>query len=224
MSVHDQFAPYVSRFITLLQQGADAKLELICKDGKASIHIVHDFGMVVETTSSSETKPAYNDILKKNVKTSQFNRLNKRAEARSEQLRAAIQEQRQLAVNAKIELDKVTLECENAQVLAEEAKVKAAKAKEEALQANLEAMQITHETYKQKVEQASKVNNKTTSTNCFSENVHKESKESCEIKQVTIGKTKPDLNETLPLDISQKDSNYNSNSKITNLSRGKNPI
>ena len=41
---------------------------------------------------------------------------------------------------------------------------------------------------------------------------------------MTIEKTKPDLNETLPLNISQKDSNYNSNSKITNLSRGKNPI
>ena len=73
MSVHDQLAPYLNRFVILLHQNAKAKLELSCEDGKVNVNINHDLGKVVNTTHHAvPSNPAYNDVMKNNVSMSQL--------------------------------------------------------------------------------------------------------------------------------------------------------
>ena len=86
MSIQEQLAPYLNRFVILFHQNASAKLELSYTNGKVSVNIMHDFGVVEKTVPPKKPdQQPYNEVLKKNLKQSQINRLQKRASARAEQ-------------------------------------------------------------------------------------------------------------------------------------------
>ena len=86
MSIQEQLAPYLNRFVILFHQNASAKLELSCTHGKVSVNIMHDFGVVEKTVPPKKPyQQPYNEVLKKNLKSSQNNRLQKRASVRAEQ-------------------------------------------------------------------------------------------------------------------------------------------
>ena len=73
MSAQEHLAPYLNRFILLLQQQAKARLVIACNEGKLHINITPDIGEVYET---SETVPkSYTDVLNKNIRQSQLERL-----------------------------------------------------------------------------------------------------------------------------------------------------
>ena len=85
-----------------------AKVELSCEDGKLFVNLSHDLGEVEETTPQPEpTKPLYNNVLKKSITKSQVNRLQKRANARAEEVIAETKVQQEIAENAKTELKKL---------------------------------------------------------------------------------------------------------------------
>ena len=66
-----------------------------------SVYISHNLGEVeVPHIEKTTNKTAYNDILKKNVNVSQFNRLQKRALARAEEAKVAMTTQQEIASNA----------------------------------------------------------------------------------------------------------------------------
>ena len=75
MAVEAQLAPYLNRFVILLRHNSVAKLELSCSNGKLSVNISHDMGLVEQATS--QPPPSYKEVLKKNLKRSQINRLQK---------------------------------------------------------------------------------------------------------------------------------------------------
>ena len=78
MSIQEQLAPYLNRFVILFHQNASAKLELSCTNGKVSVNIMHDFGVVEKTVPPKKPdQQPYNEVLKKNLKQSQINRLQK---------------------------------------------------------------------------------------------------------------------------------------------------
>ena len=82
MSAQEHLAPYLNRFVILLQQKAKARLELTWNEGKLNINIHHDIGVIHEP---DKTVPqSYTDVLKKNMKQSQIRRLQKRANERAE--------------------------------------------------------------------------------------------------------------------------------------------
>ena len=82
MAVEAQLAPYLNRFVILLSQNSVAKLELSCSNGKLSVNISHDMGLVEQATP--HPPPSYKEVLKKNLKRSQINRLQKRAAERAD--------------------------------------------------------------------------------------------------------------------------------------------
>ncbi len=48
MSAQEQLAPYLDRFVSLVNQHATGKLEISCKDGKITRNITHEIGDVVK--------------------------------------------------------------------------------------------------------------------------------------------------------------------------------
>ena len=85
MSPQEQLNPYLSRFTTLVQQHASAKLEFSCMNGKVTVNLMHDLG-VVEKASPAKTEQQTENgpVLRKNLSLSQIIRLKNRAAARAE--------------------------------------------------------------------------------------------------------------------------------------------
>ena len=123
MSLQDLIAPYLNRFVILFNENATAKLELSCTEGKVHVNIFHDLGAV--NKSLPETPPvkrtAYNEVLKKNIKPSQLNRLHRRAAARAEEVKTN-------TYNQKKDAEKTLEDAEKATHVSELQKVEAAKA------------------------------------------------------------------------------------------------
>ena len=82
MSVQDQLAPYLNRFVFLLNYNENVKLYITYKDGKLMVSFNHDMSIAKEV----------HEHLKKNT-PSQFNRLKKRAQERAEEARHQAREQ-----------------------------------------------------------------------------------------------------------------------------------
>ena len=79
MSAQALIAPYINRIVTLINERSTAKLEICYKAGEVNINISHDLGVVeVPHIEQTPNKTTYNDILKKNVNFSQFNRIQKK--------------------------------------------------------------------------------------------------------------------------------------------------
>ena len=110
MSVQDKLAPYLNRFVTLLNQNESAKLEFCCQNGKVTVNLLHDMGEVEKAFTKDFKKTSqYSDVLKKNVKQSQSNRLHKRATIRAEEAIKARNVQKQLAEEALKDLKKAKI-------------------------------------------------------------------------------------------------------------------
>ena len=130
MSAKDLISPYLNRFVAINEQKSTAKLELCCKDGKVVVNFHHDLGLIEETIPRPQSKlPAYSDILKKGVSTSQLNRLQRRAEARAEKVRSDTELQQKIAENAKMEAEKAVADAEKATIEAKKAMDSAEEAK-----------------------------------------------------------------------------------------------
>ena len=111
MSIQDQIAPYLNRFVLLFNENASAKLEINCSAGKVSVNISHDLGAVVKTTPKHQPEQQqYSDVLKKTIRQSQLNRLKKRADARAEQANVQTQQHNDTAGKAIYEISKVIQE------------------------------------------------------------------------------------------------------------------
>ena len=82
MSAEGYLAPNLNRFVILLRQKSTATLELHCHKGQLKVNFNHDVGFVEEATTNENI--LYSDVLKKNIKASQVNRLRRRAEERAE--------------------------------------------------------------------------------------------------------------------------------------------
>ena len=105
MSVKDQLSPYLNRFVILCQQKSNVKLELCCDNGQVSVNLSHTLG-VVSSTSPYEfpKKEKYSDVLKKkNIGTSQLNRLQRRASERAEEGKKKAKLQQEIGEQAKLE-------------------------------------------------------------------------------------------------------------------------
>ena len=114
---------YISRFVTLIHLKSTAKLEFSRKDGKVTVNICHDLGEVEETNLKQNTEiSSYMDVLKDNVKPSQFHRLQNRACARAEEARITFREQRGITERAVSEVVKSKAEAEEAIPCTEKAK------------------------------------------------------------------------------------------------------
>ena len=103
--------------MVLLHQHSTAKVELSFENGKMSVNLFHDLGVVEDATPEPEPKtrePLYANVLKKNSKQSQFSRLQKRANTRAEEARAETKVQQEIAANARIGCDKATRDAEKA--------------------------------------------------------------------------------------------------------------
>ena len=87
MSVQEQIAPYLNRFVLLLNQNASAKLEINCKEGRGNVIMSHDLRTIAHPNplETQIPRPGYSEVLKKNLPPSQIFRLQKRAAARAEQ-------------------------------------------------------------------------------------------------------------------------------------------
>ena len=131
MSIQDQIAPYLNRFVLLFNENASAKLEINCSAGKVSVNISHDLGAVVKPTTKHQQpeQQQYSDVLKKTVRPSQLNRLKKRADARAEQANVQTQQHNDTAGKAIYEISKVIQESEKVKTEAKNAKLEAEKAK-----------------------------------------------------------------------------------------------
>ena len=71
MSTKDLISPYLNRFVVLLHLSI-AKVELSCEDGKLSVNLFHDLGVVEDATPEPVPKPReplYANVLKKKHKT-----------------------------------------------------------------------------------------------------------------------------------------------------------
>ena len=92
MSVQEQLAPYINRVATLYHQNASAKLEINIADGKLQVNLFHELDEVKLLPPRKHPTQSYRDVLKKNMKTSQINRLKRRANMRAEEAKAAAQQ------------------------------------------------------------------------------------------------------------------------------------
>ena len=125
MSAHTLISPYINRFVNLIHQNATAKLELSCTGGKVKVNILHDLGEVEDTSPKLATPhPTYSDALKKNVRLSQINRLQKRAHLRAEEARNKTKDQQKIAEDALLGFELATEGAEKAQSDAKKAKLK----------------------------------------------------------------------------------------------------
>ena len=133
MSVQDHLAPNLNRFILLLNQNATAKFELTCSEGRISVNFSHDLGGVAQPFSQTNhvQRPGYNEVLKKNVPNSQFNRLQKRAAARAEEAK----------IQAEKSAEQGWRDVEKTKIETQKQKKMAAQALRDAAEANLKAEQ-----------------------------------------------------------------------------------
>ena len=102
MSVQELISPYLKRFVILFNQNATAKLELSCAEGKVNVNIFHELGAIKQPLPPTlpVKKTGYNEVLKKNLKTSQLKRLQRRAAARAEEAKAEILKGKEIAEKA----------------------------------------------------------------------------------------------------------------------------
>ena len=123
MSVQELIAPYLNRFVILLNQNATAKLEFSCAEGKVQVNIFHDLGVPkpIHVPGPPVKKAGYNEVLKKNLKTSQLNRLKRRAAARAEEAKTETLKQNKVAEKAVADAEKARHISEQHHVEAEEA-------------------------------------------------------------------------------------------------------
>ena len=129
MSIQEQIAPYLNRFVLLFNQNATAMLEIGCTDGRVSVNISHDLGAVVKTAPAQKPEQKqYSEVLKKTVKPSQLNRLKKRADARAEQAKVSDKKHEETAEKATNEATKAVQEAEKVKCEAENAKHEAKRA------------------------------------------------------------------------------------------------
>ena len=122
MVIQDQIAPYLNRFVFLLNQNATAKLEIGCTDGKVTVNMSHDLGAVVKTAPINKPeKQQYSDVLRKKVRPSQLKRLQKRADARAAQAKVSNHEHDagEAIEDTVLEAEQVNHEAENARQMAE---------------------------------------------------------------------------------------------------------
>ena len=134
MSAEAYLAPYLNRFVILLRQNSTAKLELNCKSGQLKVNISHDIGFVEEATTINPTN-SYADMLKKNMKVSQPNRLKRRAAERAERAKEKEHEDaekaKQYEAEVEAEQEKTKAEAKKATEEAEQAKAMAKRVLEE---------------------------------------------------------------------------------------------
>ena len=125
MSTHTLISPYINRFVNLIHENATAKLELSCTGGRDKVNILHDLGEVKDTSPKLATSPpTYSDALKKNVRLSQINCLQKRANLRAEEARNKTKDQQKITEDALIGFEQAKDWAEKAQSDAERAKLK----------------------------------------------------------------------------------------------------
>ena len=136
MSVKDLLAPYLNRFILLLNQNATAKLELSCTGGRVNVNMFHDLGCHAQPLPPKNPvhRPGYSEVLKKNIPFSQVNRLQKRAAARAEEALVQAEKQQNLADEARKDAEKAKQETLDQKKVAEQAQKNAEKFKVEALE------------------------------------------------------------------------------------------
>ena len=60
MSSQEQLNPYLSRFTTLVQHHATAKLEFSCMGGKVTVNLIHDLGVVEKAPPAAAVKQPEN--------------------------------------------------------------------------------------------------------------------------------------------------------------------
>ena len=101
MSLQELIAPYLNRFVILFSENATAKLELNT-EGKFHVNMIHDLGAPKQTLPPAPPvkKAGYNEVLKKNLKTSQINRLKRRAAVRAEEAETQTLRQNKMAEEA----------------------------------------------------------------------------------------------------------------------------
>ena len=151
MSIQEQIAPYLNRFVLLFNQDATAKLEIGCSGGKVSVNISHDIGAVVKTAPTYQPeKQKYSDVLKKSVRPSQLKRLKKRADARAETIKEKETAEKALEDEHVSEVQKVEAAKANFETHGVEAEVEKAMAIAEAEKA------ISNNAYKMRCAEAEK--------------------------------------------------------------------
>ena len=147
MSHQEQFNPYLNRFTQLVKEHATAKLDFSCLDGKVTVNLLHDLGVVGKAPPATAVdQPENGHILKKNVSLSQIIRLKKRAAERAEKAKHEVTQAKARneaekdknmttkavedveAEKAKTSAEKAILEAEKAKFEADESKNEAAKA------------------------------------------------------------------------------------------------
>ena len=131
MSVQDQLAPYLNRFVFLLNQNENVKLEINCKDGNLLVNFNHEINKINKVDKLQENP--------KKITAAQFNRLKKRAMSRAEEAKTKTKEQQELAELAQKECDMSVKIAEKAKIESEQAKREAAEAIIDANQSKLEA-------------------------------------------------------------------------------------
>ena len=122
MSVKDQLSPYLNRFLILCEQKSNVKLELCCDNGQVSVNLLHALEVVSPTIPDEiQKKEKYSEILKKkNIGTSQLNRLQRRAFERAEEAKKEAKLQQEIAEQAKLEAVEARCEAEKAKKEAED--------------------------------------------------------------------------------------------------------
>ena len=91
MSAQKFIDPCFNIFVTLISLKSTAKLELNCKDGEVTVNFFHELGKPEEANPKLDINlPSYSNILKENIKPSQYNRLQRRACARAEEAKNAM--------------------------------------------------------------------------------------------------------------------------------------
>ena len=151
MSVEAHLAPYLNRFVILLRQNSVAKLELTCNNGKLTVNISHDMGVVEQATPKPNNPPSYNEVLKKNLNRSQTNRLQRRAADRAEKANKDAKEGHAEAAKANRDTEVVA---EKARTEAEEARSEIEKFKSLAEKAQLEKFKTDAKEAKSEIEKA----------------------------------------------------------------------
>ena len=113
-----------------------AKMELTCCEGRVKVNFSHDLGGVAEPLPQTNhvQRPGYSEVLKKNIPSSQFNRLQKRAAARAEEAKIQAVNHHKAAEQAKRDAEKSKLETLKQTKVAEEARTNVEVAKTEALE------------------------------------------------------------------------------------------
>ena len=170
MSVEAHLAPYLNRFVILLRQNSVAKLELTCNNGKLTVNISHDMGVVEQATPKPNTPPSYNEVLKKNLNRSQTNRLQRRAADRAEKANKeaeqthaeaakANRDREDFAEQARTEAEEAMSEIEKMKSFAKKAQLEAEKFKTDAKEARSEIEKARNEGLHRAATLTTKLNN-----------------------------------------------------------------